>query len=270
MKILVTGAKGQVGSEIVKRLPNCIAYDRDELDITDINQIRQKIEQHMPNVIINCAAYTAVDKAESESDMAFLINKTGPENLAKICEENKIFLMHLSTDYIFDGTKKLPYVETDPANPQSVYGESKWQGEEAVRKYCKNYLILRVSWVFGEYGHNFVKTMLRLANEKSELKIVSDQVGCPTYAGDIAEVLLKLSQLSKTGTYHYCGKPATNWYDFAKVILKDNPINIIPIKTTDYPTAAKRPQNSVLNCDLFIKTFKMELSEWQNGLKHVK
>ncbi|MDX2164825.1 MAG: dTDP-4-dehydrorhamnose reductase [Gammaproteobacteria bacterium] len=270
MKILVTGAKGQVGSEIIKRLPNCVAYDRDELDITDIKQIRNKIQEHMPNVVINCAAYTAVDKAESESDLAFLINKTGPENLAKVCEENKIFLMHLSTDYIFDGTKNAPYVETDQANPQSVYGESKWQGEEAVRKYCKNYLILRVSWVFGEYGHNFVKTMLRLAKEKTELKIVSDQVGCPTYAGDIADVLLSISKNPKIGTYHYCGKPVTNWYEFAKVILKDKDINIIPIKTTDYPTLAKRPQNSVLNCDLFTRTFNIGLSEWQNGLKHVK
>ena len=270
MKILVTGAKGQVGSEIVKRMPNCIAYDHEELDITDIQQIRRKVEQHLPQVIINCAAYTAVDKAETESDVAFLINKTGPENLAKICEENNIFLIHLSTDYIFDGAKQSPYVESDPANPQSIYGLSKWQGEEAIRKYCKNYLILRVSWVFGEYGHNFVKSMLRLAKEKSELKIVADQVGCPTYAGDIAEIVLKISKDPKVGTYHYCGKPVTNWYEFAKIILKDQNINIIPIKSSDYPTAAKRPQNSVLNCDLFMKTFKMELSEWQNGLKHVK
>jgi dTDP-4-dehydrorhamnose reductase len=259
-----------VGKEVVKRMPNIIAYDRDELDITDIQQIRRKVELHVPHVIINCAAYTAVDKAETESEVAFLINKTGPENLAKICEENKIFLIHMSTDYIFDGTKKTPYVETDEANPQSVYGLSKWQGEEAVRLYCQNHLILRVSWVFGEYGHNFVKTMLRLSKEKSELKVVSDQIGSPTYAGDIADVLLHVAKNPQTGTYHYCGKPKTNWYEFAKVILEDSPVKITPIKTTDYPTPAKRPQNSVLNCDLFMKTFKMELSEWQNGLKHVK
>jgi len=270
MKILLVGSHGQVGKEVVKRLPSIIAYDRDELDITDIHQIRQKIEQHLPHVIINCAAYTAVDKAESESDLAFAINKTGPENLAKICEENKIVLIHMSTDYIFDGTKTSPYVETDQANPQSVYGQSKWDGEEAVRHYCKNHVILRVSWVFGEYGHNFVKTMLRLAQEKKELKIVSDQIGCPTYAGDIADVLLHIAKHPKIGTYHYCGKPVTNWYEFAKVILKDSDIKLMPIKTTEYPTPAKRPQNSVLNCDLFMKTFNMELREWQNGLKHVK
>lgn len=270
MKILITGSHGQVGKEIVKRLPNCIAYDRDELDITDINQVRKKIEQHMPHVVINCAAYTAVDKAEAEPDIAFLINKTGPENLAKICEENKIFLMHISTDYIFEGTKTSPYVETDSANATSVYGVSKWQGEEAVRKYCKNYLILRVSWVFGEYGHNFVKTMLKLAEEKKELKIVEDQIGCPTYAGDIAEVLLKIAKDPKIGTYHFCGQPQTSWYGFAKEILKDKKINVIPIKTSEYPTPAKRPANSVLNCDLFKKVFNMELPEWQNGLKHVK
>ncbi|HEV2614075.1 MAG TPA: dTDP-4-dehydrorhamnose reductase [Gammaproteobacteria bacterium] len=270
MKILLTGARGQIGSEIVKRLPNIIAYHKDELDVSDIHAIRQKVEQHKPGIIINCAAYTAVDKAESEPDKVFLINKAGPENLAKICEENKIFLIHISTDYVFDGTKKSPYIETDRANSQSVYGLSKWQGEEAVRNHCKNHLILRVSWVFGEYGHNFVKTMLRLSKERDELKIVDDQIGCPTYAGDIADVLLHIAKHPKIGTYHYCGKPVTNWFEFAKVILKDNPIKIIPIKTTDYPTPAKRPQNSVLNCDLFIKTFKMELSEWQNGLKHVK
>jgi dTDP-4-dehydrorhamnose reductase len=270
MKILITGSHGQVGSEIVKRMPNCIAYGRDELDITDIQQVRKKVEQQLPHIIINCAAYTAVDKAEAEPDLAFAINKTGPENLAKVCSEQNIFLMHISTDYIFDGTKKTPYVETDKSNATSVYGITKWQGEEAVRNHCKNHLILRVSWVFGEYGHNFVKTMLRLSKEKDELKIVDDQIGCPTYAGDIADVLLKISKNPKTGTYHYCGKPEISWYGFAKVILKECSTKIIPIKTREYPTPAKRPHNSVLNCDLFMKTFNMELSEWQNGLKHVK
>jgi dTDP-4-dehydrorhamnose reductase len=169
MKILITGSHGQVGSEIVKRMPNCIAYGRDELDITDIQQVRKKVEQQLPHIIINCAAYTAVDKAETEPDLAFAINKTGPENLAKVCSEQNIFLMHISTDYIFDGTKKTPYVETDKSNATSVYGITKWQGEEAVRHHCKNHLILRVSWVFGEYGHNFVKTMLKLSKEKEEL-----------------------------------------------------------------------------------------------------
>ncbi len=270
MKILVTGAKGQVGSEIIKRFPSAFAYDRDELDITDYKQVKQKVEEHIPSVIINCAAHTAVDKAESEPDLAFAINKTGTENLAKVAQDNNIYFMHISTDYIFDGTKSSPYVETDKANPQNVYGESKWEGEEAARKYCENHFILRVSWVFGEYGNNFVKSMRRFAKERDELRIVSDQVGCPTYSGDMADVLLEISKLRKSGTYHYRGSPVTNWYEFAKIILKDHPIKITPIKTSEYPTPAKRPLNSVLNCDLFTKTFNMELREWQNGLMHVK
>lgn len=270
MTILLVGSKGQVGSEILKRQPNVVAYDRDELDITDINQVKQKVEEHQPTVIINCAAYTAVDKAESESQLAFAINKTGPENLAKVSQDKNIYFMHISTDYIFDGTKSSPYVETDNANPQSVYGLSKWEGEEATRNHCENHFILRVSWVFSEFGNNFVKTMRRFAKERDELRIVNDQMGCPTYAGDMADVLLALSKLRKSGTYHYRGTPVTNWYEFAKIILKEYPVKITPIKTSEYPTPAKRPLNSVLNCDLFTQTFNMELCEWQNGLKHVK
>lgn len=282
MKILLTGSQGQVGQAIIEKAKglniHLISCDRKILDITDIANIQNIVEAYNPTAIINTAAYTAVDKAESEPEKAFAVNSLGAENLAKISAEYNIFLLHLSTDYIFDGEKTLPYSESDPANPIGIYAKSKWAGEEAVRKYCKKYIILRISWVFGEYGNNFVKTMLRLMKERESLQIVSDQTGCPTYTGDIAEVILKIITKSNLanlyGTYHYTNTPSTNWFEFAQAIyteglkfetLKTKKIN--PIKTTDYPTPAKRPKNSVLNTDLFQKTFKLSLQPWQNGLE---
>ena len=169
MKILLTGSEGQVGSSVVERMPTIIACNRKMLDITDISSVKNAVEKYSPNIIINCAAYTAVDKAETEQEKAYAVNAKGPENLAKVCAENNILLIHLSTDYVFDGEKNSSYVETDMPNPQSIYGKSKWEGEKAIQQYCKNYMILRVSWVFGEYGNNFIKTILRISKERDVL-----------------------------------------------------------------------------------------------------
>ncbi len=282
MKILLTGSQGQVGQAIIEKARalniNLIACDRKILDITDMANIKDIINTGKPDYIINTAAYTAVDKAESESEKTFAVNSLGPENLAKIATQYHIPLLHLSTDYIFDGEKDLSYLESDKVNPIGVYAKSKWAGEEAIRQFCKNYIILRISWVFGEYGNNFVKTMLRLMKEREELNIVSDQTGCPTYTGDIAEVILTIITTPHLanlyGTYHYSNHPATNWFEFAKAIytqaLKFDILKtkfIRPIKTTDYPTPAKRPKNSVLNTELFQKTFKLSLQPWEKGLE---
>jgi len=281
IRILLTGGQGQAGQAIVEKAQelniNLIPCDRKKLDITDIVNIQGIIKTYKPAYIINTAAYTAVDKAESEPEKAFAVNSSGAENLAKISAQYHIPLIHLSTDYIFDGEKTLPYLESDTANPIGIYAKSKWAGEEAVRKYCENHIILRISWVFGEYGHNFVKTMLKLMKEREELAIVSDQTGCPTYTGDIAEVILKIITTSDLahlyGTYHYANNPSTTWLEFAQAIYSEaSKFDILktklirPIKTTDYPTPAKRPKNSVLNTDLFQKVFKICLQPWQNGL----
>jgi dTDP-4-dehydrorhamnose reductase len=283
MKILLTGSQGQLGQSIIECARQfqsditLISCDRTRLDITDIAAVKKLVEASKPDAMINTAAYTAVDKAESEFDKAFAVNALGPENLAKIANDFNIPMIHFSTDYIFDGEKKSAYIESDIANPIGIYGRSKWAGEEAVRKYCEKYILLRVSWVFGEYGNNFVKSILRVMKERESLNIVSDQSGCPTYAGDIAEVALKLIQTATSkqwGTYHYTGSPSMTRFDFVKAIyteaLKYTPLQtqvINPIKTLDYPTPAKRPQNSVLDCHLFEKVFNITLQPWQYGLK---
>jgi dTDP-4-dehydrorhamnose reductase len=231
-----------------------------------------------PSIVINTAAYTAVDKAESEPAIAFAANRDGVKNLAQACQQHHIPLLHLSTDYVFDGSKTTPYTEEDLANPINVYGQSKWEGEQLLRAHCEQHIILRVSWVFGAHGNNFVKTMLRLGSEREELKIVADQIGCPTPAAAIAKTLLEIAKqiiAGKTawGTYHYCGDKPTNWHELAKTIfeLAKNKIplriqQVIPITTAEYPTPAKRPQNSVLNTTKCREAFKILACDWQTNL----
>ena len=287
MKVLITGAQGQVGKELTqianKKGFDVIAAGRAELDITQTQNIEDYITQCQPDIVINAAAFTAVDKAESEQDLAFAINRDGAKNIAGACKKHNIPLLHISTDYVFDGTKSKPYSEDDSVSPLGVYGESKWQGEEAIRNNLSDYLILRVAWVFGAQGNNFVKTMLRLGNDKSELNVVADQFGGPSPAKDIALTLIDLvEQYQKNntltwGTYHYCGKSKTTWYDFAKEIfnqafilgLLDKEIKVNPITTAEYPTAAKRPGNSMLDCSKLKKTFGIEMPEWKEALKSV-
>jgi dTDP-4-dehydrorhamnose reductase len=288
MKILLTGSNGQVGFELQKKLSalgEVIATDREELDLTKLNAIKNFIDQTRPDIIINPAAYTAVDKAESEADLAYQINVTAPEILAEKAAELGIPLVHFSTDYVFDGLKKEAYVESDLTNPQSVYGKTKCEGEENIRKYPKH-IILRTSWVFGSHGNNFLKTILRLISEKESLNIVGDQWGSPASSSMLADVTFKIVDMIKRnknfndyGTYHVTNDGETNWHGYASLILSEAmklnlkvtcaPDHIHPIPTSKYPTAAKRPLNSRLNTDKIKKTFMLELPHWESEVKRV-
>jgi dTDP-4-dehydrorhamnose reductase len=288
MKILLAGKNGQVGFELKKKLcviGEVIATDREELDLANPDAIRQFIDQVKPDIIINPAAYTAVDKAESEPQMAYQINVTAPEVLAEKSRELDIPLIHFSTDYVFDGLKKDAYDETDLTNPQSVYGKTKCEGEEKIRKHSKH-IILRTSWVFGSHGNNFLKMILRLIMEKESLNIVGDQWGSPTSSSMLGDVtfrivntILKNKNFNDFGTYHVTTEGETNWHDYASLISSEaiklnlkltcTPDKIHSILTSEYPTAAKRPLNSRLNTDKIKKTFMLELPHWESEVKRV-
>lgn len=287
MKILITGAHGQVGSELVivanKHGYDVIAASRSELDITQEKDVLATIQQTQPDIVINAAAYTAVDKAEEEQDIAYAINRDGAKNIALACAKQSIPLLHISTDYVFNGSQDEPYSETDTVSPLGVYGKSKWDGEESIREHMEQFIILRVAWVFGSQGNNFVKTMLRLGNERDELNVVADQFGGPTPAKYIADTLISLATLYKKekklkwGIYHYCGTTKTTWYDFAKEIfeqankieLLNKNIQVNPITTTQYPTPAKRPKKSMLDCSRIYDTFGIKMPDWKIALKEV-
>jgi dTDP-4-dehydrorhamnose reductase len=282
VKMVLTGANGQVGWEMTRlaRDHELLALDHAALDITDARAVQRTLEESQAEVVINAAAYTAVDKAEQEPAQALAVNRDGPRHLAAACHSLGIPLLHLSTDYVFDGTQSRPYREEDPVAPAGVYGRSKWEGEEAVRQTHTAHLILRVSWVFGEHGHNFVKAILRLARERQQLRVVVDQYGCPTCAADIARVLLALAeqvatgeQRDRWGTYHYCGTPATTWHGSAQAIVDTartyeslRVLEVVPITTAEYPTLARRPANSVLDCSRLKERFGIAARPWQEGL----
>jgi dTDP-4-dehydrorhamnose reductase len=283
MKILLTGSHGQVGFELNKKLSalgEVIATNREELNLEDAQAIRSFIDQTKPDIIINPAAYTAVDKAETEPELAHLINVSAPEVLAGKARELDIPLIHFSTDYVFDGLKKEAYVETDKTNPQSVYGKTKCEGEEKVRTH-KKHIILRTSWVFGSHGNNFLKTILRLIGERDHLSIVSDQWGSPTSASMLSDVtyrivhtILKDPNFNNYGTYHVTCEGETNWVEFAQFVAsqvieleftsKIKAENIKAIPTIDYPAPAKRPFNSRLNTHKIEKVFMLKLPNWQD------
>jgi dTDP-4-dehydrorhamnose reductase len=286
LKIAVTGANGQLGFQLVKKLSGKVqlkAFDRASLNIADGSEVARKLTEFMPDIIINAAAYTAVDKAEQEQEQADAINHLGAEYLARTAEKLNAVLIHISTDYVFDGQSDTPYLETDKTNPQSVYGKTKLAGELAVVKHCSKHIILRTAWVFAEHGNNFVKTMLRLAQSRPELGVVADQTGSPTYAGDIADTIFSIiSQLNadneqRFGIYHYSGAPFVSWHEFALEIFKQAEnlklIDKTPltkaITTADYPTPAKRPAYSMLNCDKIAKQFAVKPSNWANALENL-
>jgi len=286
MKLLITGANGQLGRCLQDVLADTehevIALDRSSLDIGDAEAVSQIIDQHQPQAIINTAAYTAVDKAESEPELAARINTTGPENLAKAAERHSALLIHISTDYVFDGSKTTPYTEEDVTNPQGVYGQTKLDGEKAVQQHCSRHVILRTAWVFSEYGNNFVKTMLRLGKERDELGVVADQVGCPTYAGAIAGALASVLRVFSEnralyGVYHYSGDNAVSWYEFARCIFEAaksrgelvKPPQVNRITTKDYPTPATRPAYSVLSSDKLNTNFGVRADDWRISLEAV-
>lgn len=279
INVLVTGSKGQLGSEIREResLNPDLSFtfiDIEELDLTDFVAVDDFFRNNTFNFCINCAAYTAVDKAEEEVELAMLVNYKAVENLAKVCTKRDVFLIQLSTDYIFDGTNFCPYVETDQPSPDSVYGTSKLKGEEAVITFAKKWIILRTSWLYSYYGHNFVKTILRYGKERDQLKVVFDQVGTPTNAGDLAESILEIIQKPldiQNQVYHFSNQGVCSWYDFAKAIIELAEINcnVIPIESKDFPSIANRPFYSVLNKTKIIDDFNIEIPQWRDSLKSV-
>ena len=276
--ILVTGSNGQLGSELRVLAQKYPAYnfhftDFKALDITNHRAVKAFVKEAHISVIINCAAYTAVDKAESDLEMSTKLNHLAVENFGKIAKESNIQLIHISTDYVFDGTNYMPYTEEDKTNPQSVYGSTKLAGEKALQQINPaNSIIIRTSWVYSSFGNNFVKTMLRLANERTELGVIVDQIGTPTYARDLAKLLLEIiPKLNNDNLelYHFSNKGACSWYDFAKAIfdLKEIDIKVNAIETSQYPTAAKRPFYSVLNKNKIENSFQIEIPNWRASLK---
>ena len=276
LNILVTGSNGQVGSEIKELSPNYpynfFFTDRETLDITNEEAIKNFVQENNINTIINCAAYTAVDKAESDDTMADLVNRKAVKKLAKISLLNNIKLIHISTDYVFDGKAYKPYCEEFQTNPKSVYGKTKLDGENKIIKINPaNSIIIRTSWVYSYYGANFFKTMLRLGKEKESLGVIFDQVGTPTYAKDLAKVILDIiPQINnnKVEIYNYSNEGVLSWYDFAKEIMKmaKLPCQINPIETYQYPTPAKRPHYSLLNKSKIKKDFGIVIPYWKDGL----
>ena len=284
MKIILLGNRGMLGRDVQSRLQNAgyniKGLDIDEVDITQQDTILPLIEPFNPALIINCAAYTAVDKAESEPELAFSVNRDGAANLAAACEKLGVPLVHISTDYIFDGNSERHYDEEDPPNPLGIYGQSKWDGEKAVRSLLKQHLIVRTAWLYGVHGNSFVKTILRLAREKDQLRVVADQVGCPTWAGELADTLAALAaRIEKDrsdtlwGTYHFCGSGIATWHDFAQAIVQEaakwerlSASRVTPITTADYPTPAKRPKWSVLDCTKIKRVFGIRPKQWRQGL----
>jgi dTDP-4-dehydrorhamnose reductase len=285
MKILLTGCDGQVGWEICRQAPkynfSVIPTDVGNLDITDLGAVRALQEKERADIIINSAAYTAVDKAESDQELANKVNALGAQNLALVAAESNIPILHISTDYIFDGRSTTPYLDESTPAPQSVYGKTKLAGEQLVSESNPKFVTLRTSWVFGIEGNNFVKTMLRIGNENDEISVVADQFGSPTFAGHIARALLMLAdQYNKEGdlawgNYNFCDSGITTWHGFASKImdlglerkqLTSLPV-VRPIRTEEYPTPAVRPNYSMMDCNKFAKSFpEIGIQSWETGL----
>ncbi len=273
--ILVLGASGQLGQCLAtvnqsEHLQNMVFPAEANANILDTDALRQLFEEHQPAYCINCAAYTAVDKAEDEISIARKVNKDGAANIAALCKEFGTVLIHVSTDFVFEGNTPYPLVETDAANPINVYGLTKLEGEKAVEELMEQYFIVRTSWLYSEYGNNFVKTILKLANGRDELRIIADQVGTPTYAIDLAGAILAIikSGSKKYGIYHYSNEGVTSWYDFAKGIfdIAGTQINVLPIRTHEYPTKAVRPTFSVMDKAKIKQTFNITIPYWRDSL----
>jgi dTDP-4-dehydrorhamnose reductase len=273
MKIVVTGANGQLGQELVRQLQQTnfelYPFTKSDLDITNGNIVNEVITKIKPDIIINAAAYTKVDQAEVEEETAYLVNAFGQRNLAVAAEKVGAKICYISTDYVFDGNSTVPYREYDQTNPLGVYGKSKLVGEELTKSLCSRYFIVRTAWVYGEFGQNFVKTMLRLAKEKEEIGVVNDQIGAPTYTVDLARFIIELVQTEKFGIYHCTNSGSCSWYEFAKAIFEESNISVKvnPITTEQFPRPAERPKYSVLdNFAMKVNGFPM-LRHWREALK---
>jgi len=285
MKILILGSQGQLGRCLYDQFSqtgyDLIYHSRTDTDIANFTETSENLIALNPDVVVNATAYTAVDLAETHESLAYQINHFAVDNLASQCEKLGSFLIHFSTDYVFDGTASSPYKEQDKTNPQSVYGASKLAGEVAIQRTDCRFLIIRTSWVFSEYGNNFVKTMLRLGAERETLSIVGDQIGCPTYAQDIASLIVDLiprieKDIVESGIYHFCGDTACSWYQFAKDVFAQadqlgyrTPKQVQSIATKDYPTPATRPEYSVFDCTKIENTFNISRSNWRFGIDRV-
>ena len=287
-RILITGGSGQVGHCLKAQLEGCAELsvpDSTALNIADRRSVRQTVETFRPDYIINAAAYTAVDKAESDAERAFAVNRDGARHLAEAAEATGAAMLHISTDYVFDGAGGAPYDEAAPTAPQNIYGASKLAGEQAVLAACRRAVVMRTSWVFGAHGQNFVKTMLRLGRERDSLGIVADQYGAPTAAADIAAALITIvrrhtpGQLAeRAGIYHYCGSPYASWFEFAETIFAEAAAQgvlakipaVKPIATADYPTPAKRPADSRLDCGKIRTVFGIEPCDWHSALSDLR
>jgi dTDP-4-dehydrorhamnose reductase len=282
--MLITGANGQLGRELVRQAKafniEFLAPRRQDLDITRPNQVKTALAETAPSVVVNAAGYTNVDTAEKEVDLAFEVNKIAPGFLARCCADRTIALIHISSDYVFDGSKGKPYHESDPIAPLGIYGQSKAQGEVAVRSVLHNHIILRTSWLYSVYRRNFVKTMLDLGTEKKRIPVVADQFGSPTSAADLAETVLTIAgKIDRSadlewGTYHYCGHGVTSWHGLANEVLRlASPYvplqtqQVKAITTAEYPTPAKRPPYSALDCSRIKKAFGIDPKPWQQSLK---
>ena len=287
-RILITGGSGQVGHCLKAQLEGCAELsvpDSSALNIADRRSVRQAVETFRPDYIINAAAYTAVDKAESDAGRAFAVNRDGARHLAEAAEAAGAAMLHISTDYVFDGAGGAPYDEAAPTAPQNIYGASKLAGEQAVLAACRRAVVIRTSWVFGAYGQNFVKTMLRLGRERDSLGIVADQYGAPTAAADITAALITIvrrhtpEQLAeRAGIYHYCGSPYASWFEFAETIFAEAAAQgvlakipaVKPIATADYPTPAKRPADSRLDCGKIRTVFGIGPCDWHSALSDLR
>lgn len=275
MNILITGCNGQLGNELQlleKKYSEHTFFNTDvhELDITDAEAIDKFVSSNNIDIIINCAAYTAVDKAESNKELCQLLNAEAPAYLAKAISKRNGWMIQVSTDYVFDGTKNTPYVETDSPCPNSVYGSTKLDGEKAVEQACKNTMIIRTAWLYSSFGNNFVKTMMRLGKEKEELNVIFDQIGTPTYARDLAVAIMTAVEKGIVpGIYHFSNEGVISWYDFTKAIHRLSGItscHVRPIHTEEYPTAATRPHYSVLDKTKIKKTYGIEIPYWEDSL----
>ncbi|MFN4315919.1 MAG: dTDP-4-dehydrorhamnose reductase [Chitinophagaceae bacterium] len=274
-KILVTGANGQLGKEIRQLEGKYNGFEfvflsREDMPIHHPELVRQVFEAYQPSYCINCAAYTAVDRAETESDLAFQVNAEAVGVLAAVCAARNCRLIHISTDYVFDGNGSRPYLPDDPTNPQSVYGASKLEGEKQAQQLNPDCIIIRTSWVYSEFGKNFVKTMLKLMKERPEISVVNDQTGSPTYAADLAEAILSIISESNwvPGVYHYSNQGSITWFDFA-VAIRDRAglsTTIHPIPSSAYPTPARRPGYSVLDLNAIRNTFRLTIRNWEEAL----
>jgi dTDP-4-dehydrorhamnose reductase len=275
LKVLVLGAGGQLGQHLVRHFPDCVGLSRQQLDLTRGDEVRIALESYRPQLVLNAAAYTAVDLAEDEREEAFSANAEGPGQLAAACQRQGIPMVYFSTDYVFPGQGRAAWSEKDDCGPVNFYGESKRVGEERTRQNCEQHFILRVSWLFGAHGNNFVRTILRLAAEREQLRIVSDQRGGPTWCGNLPEIVESLVRSQRWGTYHYCDGPAVSWWEFACGIVEEarrlgwrlKVREVLPIAAEDFPTRAIRPVCSTLDCSK-LRALGILQNDWRLGLQH--